>query len=330
MRTMHFAPAFSLCSMISEMFSSEVSTTGSFPFCKRLINTSDLVTSLVDTPASIVSPVDLPYGEDIDKESEQPQNIPASTQRQTDRVLRSSRATKSSSNPTNNTVTTVLRQLVLQTKIVLDESDTDGEVSSTTGSEGASDGDRAERNLDARCLRPLTNYVNLLMDLCPTLEQTYTDMHDGSSRYPQRLLHDTISVTPAAVPYVGNVQDKFPRASQELVRRLGEANWQRHERLRAIQIHGPTSEPITVKDAKSLFRPVSQFQDSALGSSIRTQSQRAESTASHSSFVSSSADQEKGHFRVPPLPRGASYGETFACPYCGMTVSKVKNRVDWK
>ncbi|KAJ9606165.1 hypothetical protein H2200_009126 [Cladophialophora chaetospira] len=214
--------------------------------------------------------------------------------------------------------------------MVLDESDTDGEASSTTENEGPSDGAQAERTVEAHCLRPVISYVDLLMDLCPTLEQTYNDMHKGSSRRPQGLLHDAISVTPAALPYINNVKDKFPRAVQELVRRLGEANWQRHERLRSIQAHGPSSEPVIIRDAKSLFRPVSQFQDSALGSSIRTQSQRAESNASHSSFVSSTADQEKGHFRVPPLPKGASYEETFVCPYCCGAVSKIKNRIDWK
>lgn len=230
----------------------------------------------------------------------------------------------------DTTVTTLLRQLVKQASVAIDESDTDGEASSATENESASESGRAEHRMEAHCLRPLTTYINLLMDLCPTLEHTYKDVHTSYLRRPQKRLQHDISVTPAAMPYVSNVQDKFPRANQELLRRLGEANWQRHERLRAIKTHGPSSEAIIFKESKSLFQQVSLFQDSALGSSIRTQSHRSESNASHSSFASSSADQEKGRFRVPGLPKGVSYGETFSCPYCSNEVSRVKNRIDWK
>lgn len=244
-----------------------------------------------------------------------------------DKALHPSKATSRSIGPK---ITTSLRHLVTQARTVIDESDTDGEASSATDSESASGISPAEHTVEAHCLRPLTTYINLLMDLCPTLEQTYKKMHTSSSTRPQSRLQHGITVTPAAIPYVSNVQDKFPHADQELWRRLGEANWQRHERLRAIQTHGPSSEATTVKDSKSLFQPISVFQDSALGTSIRTQSHCAESNASHSSFVSSSADRAKGRFRVPKLPNGASYGKTFSCPYCSKKVSRVKNRIDWK
>src|SRR6202012_1486001 len=186
---------------------------------------------------------------------------------------------------------------------------TDAEVSSTTENEDVHDTVRSQRAMEVHCLHPLATYVDLLMDLCPTLEQKYHDMHKSNPRRLPRPLQENVAVTPAAMPYVTNVRDKFPQANQELVKRLGEANWQRHERLRALQAHGPASEPQAVQDSKSVF------QDSALGSSIRTRSQRAESVASHSSFVSSIGGEEKGHFKVPGLPHGASYGSAIPCPF---------------
>jgi hypothetical protein len=257
-------------------------------------------------------------------------DAPSSPPRDSDYELRPPQAESATRLEADATVTTLLRQLVTQASTILDESDTDGEASSATETEDAPSTNRSEHSMDTHCLRPLAAYIDLLMDLCPTLEHTFNDMHKTNSRRAPRSARGNISVTPAAVPYVRNVQDKFPRANQELVRRLGEANWQRHERLRAIQASGPASESKAIKDSKSLFRPVSLFQDSALGSSIRTQSQRAESNASHSSFVSSSADNEKSRFQVPGLPKGASYGEPFMCPYCCEMVFKVNSRIDWK
>lgn len=228
--------------------------------------------------------------------------------------------------------TTGLRELLGRAKAVLTDAEAHYEVSSasTSEDEDASDADSSERAVEAHCLDHLTAYVDLLMDLCPTLELRYNDMHQSNFQETSQRQLEHISVTPSAIPYVINVRDKFPRASQELVERLGEANWQRHERLRAIQAGGPSIELSAMCDSSSIFQPVSMFQDSALGSSMKSLSQRAMSNASRSSFVSSTTAQDKGFFKVPGLPNNASYGTPFICPYCRKQISKIKNRIDWK
>ena len=190
--------------------------------------------------------------------------------------------------------------------------------------------DEVDNAIYKHLIRPLGNYVKLLMDLCPTLEQTYRNQH----RIIRRSLNhvNSLEVTIPALPYVNHVRDKFPRAAALLVERLGEANWQRHERLRAV--HSTVEHPSldhTSLLPKSLFQPASIFKDSALGSSISAQSHNAPTVASHSSFVSSvnSNDPEKHEFRVPRMP-AAVEGLPLNCPYCSKDISDMRSRVDWK
>lgn len=242
------------------------------------------------------------------------------------------RASKKPDQGFDEPTTIGLRELLGRARTILTDAETHYEVSSasTSEDEDTSDTDQPEKAIETHCLDHLTAYVDLLMDLCPTLELRYNDLHQSNFKGKARQLLEGISVTPSAMPYVNNVRDKFPQASQELVKRLGEANWQRHERLRAILAGGPMIDPPAIHDSRSIFQPVSVFQDSALGSSIKSQSQRAMSNASHSSFVSSATAQEKGCFKVPGLPTSASYGTPFSCPYCQKQISKINNRIDWK
>lgn len=83
-------------------------------------------------------------------------------------------------------------------------------------------------------------------------------------------------------------------------------------------------------EVKSSFIPVSLFQDSGLGSSLPAQTSYAATAASHSSFVSSNAEGESGHLRVPPTPKGVFEGIPFVCEICSHELSEIKNRVDWK
>lgn len=81
--------------------------------------------------------------------------------------------------------------------------------------------------------------------------------------------------------------------------------------------------------AGSIFQPT-LFHDSGLGTTIASQSQYAQTEASHTSFVSSLAEQEKGRLRVPPTPLEVGTGEPFQCHLCGMLQTKIKNRIHWK
>jgi hypothetical protein len=223
---------------------------------------------------------------------------------------------------------------VAQAKQVLEaeSSDTDATVGSSSEDDVKNDTRDSNKTLVKAVLRPMSTSVDLLLSLTPTLEQTYRNKH-RSTRKPKKHLPG-ITVTTAALYYVHYVASKFPLADKLLVERLGEANWQRHERLRAIERNGPLDEASATQalplPAKSIFQPVSIFKDSALGSSLPAESERASSQASHSSFASSEGDHEKGHFKVPKLPADASYGQPFTCPYCKKLTSNINCRIDWK
>ncbi|KIV87198.1 hypothetical protein PV11_02760 [Exophiala sideris] len=221
---------------------------------------------------------------------------------------------------------TRLRDLLASAKAALDtESGSDTSEDSSASEDGKRSSDSGDgRKLEQQCLRLLARNVDLLMTLYPTLEQAFRDKHRRPrARLPWAM--QKFSVTSKAWPYVHNVRDKFPLAANDLAERLGEVNWQRHRRLRAIK----TPEIMGSEKPKSVFKPISEFRDSALGDSLASKSAKAVSVASHSSYMSSNEGGDKQHFRVPNLPAGASYGRVFACPYCEEEVS-MRNRIDWK
>ena len=134
-------------------------------------------------------------------------------------------------------------------------------------------------------------------------------------------------VSGPARTYVINVRDRFANADSRLVERLGEANWQRHTALRT----GMEQEaPETIGEPKSVFVPVSMFHDSGLGSSVPANSSYAITVASHSSFVSSLAEDDTGVLRVPSTPKEVHEGRAFTCEICGHKLNRIKNRIDWK
>ena len=170
----------------------------------------------------------------------------------------------------------------------------------------------------------LKTYTTCLMDLLPSMEDTL--LCSQTVREDHNKAPVEFHVSGPARTYIINISHQFEKADIRLVERLGEANWQRHTAIRnglEAQIEG---EEIP----KSIFRPVSLFQDSALGSSMPAQSSYAATIASHSSFVSSLADAENGHLRVPKTPWEVSHGIPFDCEICGHMLIKIKNRIDWK
>ena len=222
-------------------------------------------------------------------------------------------------------MTESLKNNVSQAKSTLGSGENESDSTSSSYSEDENKSEKSvfEAGLDKRCMRPLKASVKMLMDLLPTLEHKYKDLHTTFNRRQLLLCQQDISITPAALPYINVVRDKFPNASKRLVERLGEANWQRHENLRSMStLEAP-------QRATSLFKPESIFKDSALGSSLPATSQWARSNASHSSFASSNDGAGEDRFRVPKIPATTSYGESFLCPYCKISVA-VRDRVDWK
>jgi hypothetical protein len=73
-------------------------------------------------------------------------------------------------------------------------------------------------------------YCGSLMELNPSLENPATDlvvMEESNST----LTNDLFSVSEPARPFVLIIKDRFPSTDADLVKKLGEANWQRRERL---------------------------------------------------------------------------------------------------
>jgi hypothetical protein len=171
-------------------------------------------------------------------------------------------------------------------------------------------------------------YVECLMDLLPSMEETLSALEYNEFENPQTPPID-FQVSGPAQPYVLKVYDKFPKADLRLIHRLGEANWQRHMSLRKMDNQIEADE-IPQEIPKAVFVPVSLFQDSGLSSSPPAQSTHAATTASYSSFQSTAVDKDNEGLRVPPTPKWIFEGVPFGCQICGHILRRIKNRTDWR
>ncbi|KPI40207.1 uncharacterized protein AB675_11539 [Cyphellophora attinorum] len=208
-----------------------------------------------------------------------------------------------------------LRRLVEDASGVLLQDDESAESTDTDAQEEPA----SREGLLGRALSIICHHVDMLMDLLPSLERMYRLKHSTMSKPALAISFHTSS---AAATYINNIRDKFPLASLELINRLGEANWQRHERLRGrsvIEAIHPASKP---------FAPQSIFKDSALGTSISAPTLREGSVASHSSFASTveGGADKRTMLRVPPMP---DWTATDECPFCEQAVYFTSRR-DWK
>ena len=157
-----------------------------------------------------------------------------------------------------------------------------------------------------------------LLELTPTIQGCID--HAESSRFPA-IPAEEFTVSGPAYYYVQIVQDKFKDAPTQLVQRLGEANWQRHNRLRQL---ASGHEEFNDATTKSLFH------DSGIGTTETGGTCYATSVKSHSSFISSNTTGERTGLRVPSAPVEVKNGQPFSCSLCGHMQYKIKNRVDWK
>lgn len=162
-------------------------------------------------------------------------------------------------------------------------------------------------------LQDIASFSECLMDLLPGLER--------SSR---------VQVSEPASPFVSLVLEKSRKANPRLAQRLGEANWQRYVRLRA-RIGANDEDEQVRRDSVipcSMFNPVSLFRDSGLGTTASVSSNYTMSTDSHTSLVSSLADNNGS--RVPDEPVEVALGKPFTCWICGHKLYNIKTRIDWK
>lgn len=214
-----------------------------------------------------------------------------------------------------------------------DDRDSDASDSETLLSDEDTSNAEASASKLARSGRDIDFYTESLMDLLPSMEEAYEQTCAAQLSLDNKQNGPiSFQVTEAARPYVLQLHDKFRNAPITLVERLGEANWQRFVRIRHQMASNPQekepTDPRTNK--KSTFVPASQFDDSALGSSLAPDSSYAFTVASYNSFATSLADSEETVHRVPPPPVDVAEGLSFECFLCKRRLTTIKDRKDWR
>jgi hypothetical protein len=188
-------------------------------------------------------------------------------------------------------------------------------------------------NPTTSCIFDISSASKRLMELLPSLEKSMAALQERKieTGTPPSI---SFKVSEPASYFISRVIDNFRKADINLAERLGEANWQRYERIRRqneMIVNGlelPAHRDDIV--AHSVFKPFSMFHDSGIGTSKPAESSYAISNASHTSFLTSLTKGGNGSLRVPELPEGATMGKPFQCEICGHVLSKIKNRIDWK
>lgn len=180
----------------------------------------------------------------------------------------------------------------------------------------------------ANIVKDIDRHIGLLMNFLPSLHHFLEYMRQEKEH--KAAAKSEFTPSQAASAYISIVREKFTHAEEEIVERLGEANWQRHLNIRK-KLEGSEQEVLDEDEeavgAKSLFRPISTFQDSGLGTSIVA---GEGSVASHSSFRTSATEGGLGSLRVPETPAEVHLGLTFKCHICGKILSKIRDRYQWK
>ncbi|KAM0802914.1 hypothetical protein BDR22DRAFT_887245 [Usnea florida] len=201
-----------------------------------------------------------------------------------------------------------------------DQSDSDSEVSS---------------NGEESLYENIKFGIACLMELAPTLQR---NIFRGEKARAQRILSSAqpfFESDPAEI-YVSMAREKFKQADLNLIQRLGQANWQRHRRIRDMMFRSEEGieeklvPGITHPTDHSTFRPRRTFHDSDLGTTSTSGSQYTASAASHTSFASTPEEGVRKSLRVPPMPPEAADGKPFQCFICKTLQSRIRNRIDWK
>ena len=230
-----------------------------------------------------------------------------------------------------------LTRLVEQAETVISLQDHDEEDAGSDCSNDTSQGSLVEGREPEEMVQELKTQMRYLIQLGPTLQQ---NVINAKKARVQELYPPVVPfyLSGPAGAYVRLVRQKYPNAADQLINRLGEANWQRHQLIRkqieAVARRGPELDGFGVDDTPfynnnddlySAFRPYSAFHDSGIGTSVPEVS---EYSPSHTSFLSSK-DEDKA-MRVPATPDELFAEEPFQCPLCGHKLRNVKSRVQWK
>ncbi|RYP42053.1 hypothetical protein DL767_000565 [Monosporascus sp. MG133] len=171
--------------------------------------------------------------------------------------------------------------------------------------------------------RDLSTATDCLMDLEPLYKDPVFDVEPKVS-VEQSMLADW----KPEQAYCDRIAQRFSQTEEELVSRLGKANFQRYLRCKEKRDTAgqevPTGEettPFLGDRGAATIAPSSKFHDSGIGSSLPT--------LSYAETVMSYGQGEGTSIRIPPLPEEAKRGSPFECVACGQRITALTNSA-WK
>lgn len=125
-------------------------------------------------------------------------------------------------------------------------------------------------------------------------------------------------------PYSDKISVRFPKAPEELVTRLGKANYERYSRCQRQKTRNNLGG--TPSDQTASAKPESansKYHDSGIGSSLPA------SASAYAETIMSYGTGEGTKVRVPPLSARAKEGLPFSCLACGKWL-KIVTDTAWK
>jgi hypothetical protein len=183
-----------------------------------------------------------------------------------------------------------------------------------------------------------SNYEShALEDIIEDLKTDIQCLVDLGPRYKEPIRDRTVKEK-AAIPPQGATWDqaeyltarihhRYPNADGVLAQILGQANWERAQRLYAAKEKNARIVQRPTVKVESASRPsgtvmASEFHDSGLGTSIPTASSYAETVFSYHGT-------KGGSVKIPPVPVEGQQGKEFACMICGC-ICQLPKRGGWK
>lgn len=134
-------------------------------------------------------------------------------------------------------------------------------------------------------------------------------------------------------PYdIGHVEEKFPLADPELVRKLGAANTRRRKHLEYLKRHraklGKGVENVGGSQSEAAMSEIS----GTIATEFELQHDHEAETSSDAGISQTSYATSLGTgegVTIPVLPKGSTYGSPFECPYCFHMI-KIQRHGEWQ
>jgi hypothetical protein len=218
-------------------------------------------------------------------------------------------------------------------------------------------------------IEDLNAYMESLIDLSPSLDHPAVD-NTIIEDFSATLVDDLSGVSEPARPFVLIIKDRFPSLDIGLVRKLGEANWQRRQRMRDklaaapatirnLPLNDDTSssgdtvvgnqrrvapdEVTLASTVRSSMSLPSNYQSITTGSgfselsifdsqsiSVPRGSRPYSFAKSNTSFATSRADGLDYGQRRIPNMPDHEFDSPFQCNICGDVLTRIRHRADWK